>query len=222
MKGPAHDRAKRRSPSSVAVPGARGHAASCGEEFLSKVEGTSSQSTSAHRLQSLVDDDVARRCWAAWSRWQHGTPGEAAAACPRYQHARGGCSQRSVCRQPVSRVSARTCTCAPTVRCAPTAQLWNRWPHVRSMWPVPFPVARRPSLYREQSADDRDTSKSVRSRYRARLAATLPPGPGRSAGRPSMRVLGTSAPSNPYRLSRKPARSGGKAMYTVLTVLAVG
>ena len=29
---------------------------------------------------------MARRCWAAWSRWQHGTPGGAAAACPRLQH----------------------------------------------------------------------------------------------------------------------------------------
>ena len=98
---------------------------------------------------------MARRRRAAWSTWQHATPGPAAAACPRYQHVRGGCSQRSVCRQPVCRVSARTCTCAPTVRCAPTAQLWNRWPHVRSMWPVPFPVARRPSLHRAQPSDDR-------------------------------------------------------------------
>ena len=62
--------------------------------------------------------------------------------------------------------SARaSCTCISLVRCAPTAQLWNRWPHVRSVWPVPFPVARRPSLYREQSADDRRRHGSVYDGY---------------------------------------------------------
>ncbi len=53
----------------------------------------------------------------------------------------------------------------PSPRCATTAQLWNRWPDVRAMCPAPTSVARRPSLYREQSPGDRRPHGSAYNCY---------------------------------------------------------
>ena len=106
-EGPTHTRAKRRSPSRTAVARARGHAACTAEEFLQKVEGTSKWQPSACRYSAPPADDVDAA--AAWrmSRWQHATPGAAAAACPRRQHVCAGCPRRSMCRQRGRRVNAR-------------------------------------------------------------------------------------------------------------------
>ena len=165
MKGPNDARAKRRSPSRVAVAGARGHDAPTVGSGFQKFEGTSKWQPSACRYQRLL-----LMTWTpapAWrtSRWQHATPGAAAAARPRHKHVCAGCPRRSVCRQRGRRVNARTCICTSLARCATTAQLWNRWPDVRAMCPAPTPVARRPSLYREQSPDDRRQHGSAYSSY---------------------------------------------------------
>ena len=111
-----------------------------------------------------ADDVDAAAAWRM-SRWQHATPGAAAAACPRHKHFRAGCPRRSMCRQRVGRVNARTCICTSLARCATTAQLWNRWPRVPTMQPASTSVARRPSLYREQSPDDRRQHGSAYSSY---------------------------------------------------------
>ena len=125
MKGPAHTRAKRRSPSRAAVARARGHGAPTAEEFLQKFEGTSKWQPSACRYQRLL-----LMTWTpapAWrtSRWQHAAPGAAAAARLRHQHVRAGCSRRPMCRQRGRRVNARTFICTSLARCATTAQLCN-------------------------------------------------------------------------------------------------
>jgi hypothetical protein len=112
----------------------------------------------------------------AWrmSRWQHATPGAAAAARPRHKHVCAGCPRRSMCRQRGRRVNARKFICTSLARCATTAQLWNRWPDVRAMCPAPTSVARRPSLYREQSPDDRRPHGLAHNRdITSRLVPTL-------------------------------------------------